>query len=880
TVTVQAIDADGVSGEASFELRVYAAPKLNVASVVLVEGDALAATPLATDADSPEEELTFAKIAGPDWISVDPATGFATGDSAGNVGRFELTLRVTDAQGLSDDVTFAVTVRARPVLAAEDVTITQGTALSHPVNATDADTPADQLTFAKLAGPAWISVDAATGTLTGDSTGQSGEAEVTVQVTDADGLSSEVTLTVDVNAPPGFTLADTTLIEGAPLEISPTVSDPDNPAGSQSFVKVTGPGWIVVDSSTGAVTGDSAGQVGMHDVTVRITDLDGLSSEQTVTITVLARPELSAADATVTAGEALSVTPVVSDADSPAGELTFAKLAGPDWITIDPTTGVISGDSTGQAGEAVLTIRVTDADGLSDEATLTVDVNTPPVISVADVTLVEGAPVDVAPSVSDTDDPNGDRSFELVSGPDWIAINATTGQITGASDGHAGTELVTLRVTDADGLTAETSFTLRILAVPVISADDVTLTQGDPLSHPITASDADTPMDQLSFAKLAGPDWITIDPATGQLTGDSTGQAGVVEVAVEVSDPDGLSAVVRLSVDVNSPPVITAADTVMVEGTGVDIRPVVSDADDPSGARVFALIDAPDWLSLDTETGRITGDSSGHVGVAPITLRVTDADGLSGETTLTLTVQARPVLTVTDTTVVAGEALSHPVSAQDADSRPDELRYAKVSGPDWLSVDPLTGTLSGDTTGQAGVFTVTLHVTDPDGLSDEESLSLTVQARPILSGQDVTLIEGQPLVLQLTGGDADGGTEALRYEIMDGPDWIQIDAETGRVTGDSSGNVGEQTATFRVTDGDGLSTDLALKIDVNAVPVLMLSDITLIRGEALDLAVAAQDADGPLSELTFRLLAGPDWVAIDPASGRLTGDTTLQAGEA
>jgi len=93
-------------------------------------------------------------------------------------------------------------------------------------------------------------------------------------------------------------------------------------------------------------------------------------------------------------------------------------------------------------------------------------------------------------------------------------------------------------------------------------------------------------------------------------------------------------------------------------------------------------------------------------------------------------------------TVREGQPLSVSVSAHDPDSATLTLTgqlangsalstigatFPTVSGP-----SPLTGTLSWTpTVGQAGTHVITLTATDPEGLSDVETLSITVQANPV-----------------------------------------------------------------------------------------------------------------------------------------------------
>ncbi len=67
----------------------------------------------ATDAD-PDDTLTFAKLDGPAWLTVNPDGTLSGTPSASDVGATTFRARVTDASGLVDDETIALVVEGRP----------------------------------------------------------------------------------------------------------------------------------------------------------------------------------------------------------------------------------------------------------------------------------------------------------------------------------------------------------------------------------------------------------------------------------------------------------------------------------------------------------------------------------------------------------------------------------------------------------------------------------------------------------------------------------------------------------------------------------------------------------------------------------------------
>jgi hypothetical protein len=336
----------------------------------------------------------------------------------------------------------------------------------------------------------------------------------------------------------------------------------------------------------------------------------------------------------------------------------------------------------------------------------------------------------------------------------------------------------------------------------------------------------------------------------------------------------------------NSPPVLQALeDQRGPEGRELTFTAAATDPD-PEETLQFSLdTDAPPGATIDPSTGEFSWMPTA-AGTFTVTVRVTDAGGLSDTTTLTLIVTEvnnPPLLAaLQDQRGPEGTALTFTATATDPDSG-DTLRFSLDAGAaTGATIDPTTGEFSWMPTA-AGTFTVTVRVTDAGGLSDTAVLTLTVTQRtvtevnnpPLLAAlQDQRGPEGTALTFTATATDPDSG-DTLRFSLDAGaPSGATIDATTGvfRWTPTEAQGPGTFPLTVRVTDAGGRSDTKKLTLtvsEVNRSPVL--NTIGAQRGPegiALTFVAAATDPDRPANSLTFSLDAGaPKDATIDTRSG-------------
>ncbi len=335
------------------------------------------------------DHLTFSAILQdgsplPSWVSMNATTGVLTGSPGhGDIGILHLTIIATDSQGQSISSSLSIGVNAvehaPTAIPINDTSINEDAALHYNVagHFTDIDA-GDHLTFSLANGaPAWVTIDANTGVITGTpGNGDVGSANITIIATDSHGSTVTDTFQITVNntndAPTVTPIADTSVNEDAALNYNVSGQFADVDVGDSltySLANVT-PAWVTIDANTGVISGTPAnGDVGVANITVVATDSHGSTVQDTFQLTVNNTndaPTVSQIAAFVgEEGQAVNynVSSFFSDVDAGAS-LTYTMSGAPSWATIDSQTGVISGmPGYSDSSSANITVTATDSSG-------------------------------------------------------------------------------------------------------------------------------------------------------------------------------------------------------------------------------------------------------------------------------------------------------------------------------------------------------------------------------------------------------------------------------------------------------------------------------------------------------------------------------------
>ena len=423
-------------------------------------------------------------------------------------------------------------------------------------------------------------------------------------------------------------------------------------------------------------------------------------------------PDLNVPDTQIlNEGDALSVSISAQDPDVPDKVLTFALLSPLTGVQLTPvgnTNAAISWATDETTGPSTNTIVVSVTDvvnGTSFTRTnsfivIVNELNEPPVLSVPGLqTFDELTSLNVSATATDPDIPINPLFYSLVSPPPGMTINANSGAIawlpTEAQGSNSYTITVVVTDTNPPAINAKQLSTTNSFIVVVREVNtppqltlpgNQTLTELTALNVSASATDSDLPLNTLTYALVAPPAGMTINPNTGAIawTPDEAQGPNTYPITVAVTDFNPTAANAQhLSVtnsfmvtvsESNQPPRFTSVpgNQIITELTPLNLSITGTDDDLPANPLTYALISPPAGVTINATSGAITWTPTEAQGSNIYTVTVTLSD------TNAAAVNQKQFILTNTFTVTVNESNNSPVLAVPGPQSLDELTPLNV----------------------------------------------------------------------------------------------------------------------------------------------------------------------------------------------------------
>jgi len=498
--------------------------------------------------------LSYSATGLPDGLSISSTTGLVSGSVSATAdadGPFSVTVTATDGTNTANQ-TFNWNIN--PVVTVDsidDQSNADGDAVSVTVSAGDALNRT--LTYSASGLPAGLNMDSTTGVISGTINDSADvNSPYAVAVTASDGVVSVsqsfnwvVTAIILVNPGPQSS------VDGQTLSLAVSATDVDGNALTFSAPNL--PPGLTINAYTGVISGT-------------LTYLDDEWSPYMTALTV------SDGAHAVTGIFAWTVTKVgvvnPGDQNNQEGDNVSLQLAGtgifgtltysasglPDGLSINPSTGLISGSlPPGAAADGPFSVTIAVSDG-TNAASQQFTWNVNPVVNISALNGQSNNEGDsVSLQVSASDALGRTLTYSADGLPNGVTINPNSGLISGtvaAGDSVASPSSVTVAATDGTYSGSQT-FNWNILVLPDPNNAPPTLVNPGTQSNQVAdnvdflVSASDTDGGTLTFSANNLPDGLSIDPNTGEIYGtiaDDAPASTPYAVSVTVDDANGGSA--------------------------------------------------------------------------------------------------------------------------------------------------------------------------------------------------------------------------------------------------------------------------------------------------------------------------------------------------
>jgi len=596
--------------------------------------------------------------------------------------------------------------------------------------------------------------------------------------------------------------------------------------------------------------------------------------------------------------------------------------------TPDPITGEVTyTPNPGFAGIDTFVYKVYDNDGLSDTATVTINVlpNDPPVANNDFETTLMNIPVTVDVLINDSD-PDGflvpsSIVIDTPPGNGTITnIDPITGEITySPSPGYYGIDTFVYRVFDNDNHFDTATVTITVLAPPVATNDSSTTDEDTAVDIDILDNDYDPdgtiniPLTEIVTPPNNGT-IISINPTTGVVNYmPNSGYVGSDTFEYRIFDNDGLEDTANVNISINdlAPPVANDDFETTIMNIPVDIDILLNDYDpdgsiDPSSLGITSPPTNGTIANIDPITGVVSyNPNPGFYGFDTFIYKVCDDSGVGDgseynddcdddgiiddacgigycdSATVTIKVLAPPIAEDDSESTEENEPVTIDILDNDIDPDgtivPSSVEIVTPPSDGNLGTpDPITGEIEYTPDWNFnGIDTFEYRVYDNDGLSDTATVTIAVAANapPVANDDFETTPMNTPKTVDVlfNDSDPDGFLVPSSVTVTIPPtngNIISINPTTGEITySPNLGFYGVDTFEYKVYDNDGAFDTAVVTITVLSPPVANNDSESTEENESVDIDILDNDfdPDGIIIPSSIVIISPPSDGTLSPA---------------
>ena len=421
-------------------------------------------------------------------------------------------------------------------------------------------------------------------------------------------------------------------------------------------------------------------------------------------------------------------------------------------------------------------------------------------------------------------------------------------------------------------------------AIQSIASRSLSAGSPAPSFVPVSAQNGSSPYTYAITPAL--PTGLALNLSTGAITGTPAATTAATTYTVTITDATTTTANNTFSLTINSALATTVAvgsQALTINTVAVPFTPLTASAGtSPYTYAITGAAALPTGLSINANTGAISGTPTVTAALTTYTVTATDAAGATSSKTFTLVVNSALVATqaVATRTLTAGNSIASAFVPVTGSGGTTAYTYSiNPALPTALVFNPTTGSVSGTPAAAAGATPYTVTVTDAAGATATNTFSLTINGS-IAAAQSVatTGLTLGTAAVAFTPVTASGGTPAYTHTVAPGlPAGLVFASGTGVISGTPTAVAAAANYTVTVTDVNGAQATASFNLTVNAALTSAVAVAT--KGLTLNRAVVAftpVTKAGGTSPFTFSVSpALPAGLTLNTADGSVSGTPTV-----
>lgn len=600
-----------------------------------------------------------------------------------------------------------------------------------------------------------------------------------------------VIVTIDVAGTP-VAIADAQNVSvciGQDIELEETAGDADSWDWSH-------PNGFSSTNQNPVISPSTAADLGTY--TVTITDANGCTAEDDVTITQGPGPDVNA-----TANE-LSVCPGQDiELDEDAGDAVNWSWSHPNGFNSTMQDPVISSSTAADLG--TYTVTITDSNGCTEEDMVTITAGSPlPAMATAvDLDVCPGQDIEL-------DEVSGNAIGWDWSHPNGFSSSSQDPVISSSTAGDLGTYTVT--ITDVNGCTNTSEVTITAAAQPTASATavDTELCPGEDIELDEEGGDATS----WSWSHPNGFTSSAQNPVISSITSADYGT-----YTVTVSDSGGCTNTAEVTIDPAPDPDAdaTAINDEVCPGQDIELDEIGGDAVSWSWSH-------PNGFTSTNQAPTISNSIASDLGTYTVT--VTDAGGCTNTSEVTITAGDPPDAdaVAVNTSICLGDDI-------ELDEVGGDGSFWSWSHPNGFSSNMHSPTITSAGTVDLGFYTVT--VTDGSGCTNTSEVEITADSGPaanataagltVCIGEDILLMEDAGEATSWSWSHPNGYASTAQNPIITSINTNDLGTYTVTV---SDGGTCTSTAQVTITGADPPEADaIASPVDICIGDDIVLNEI-------------------------------------------------------